>query len=502
MPVPPANSTTIIVLMQSDPGYLTSVQAKLTNRGLSPAAAEFITKTLHPVVGSPVQIPDPVSISTVNPEYRIEQTFTAPPAYLTNSVNWDLLIISPPSDRIAFYYAIVPNGTDFRTFGAYVPAGGTPSSAQGVAGYTAAVGTQAGATTTLLQVANSLTVPALSANDTVPMFISAQGLTCWRGVSRSLTAYATGSDLYNQGTVYGGQFARRSVRNIGGLTTSTLYVPEFVDLPLSETDLSLLTTNLYTAPAKEGLYSIHRLTGPVQDFVIPVNPSVWNSNSLLAPGTGLSLTTGLIVDSPYAQFTPALSIPVFPNYTVNPPTASPLTLNIFPSAADVNFGSTSFDSHQTWGVAIFRGLNPNMSITVKSVFALEFVPMVNSPARQFLKGPCCYDPLALSAYYAIANNLPDTVASRHNFLGTLLSGIASVASKVLPYIGQAFAPVIGDGIRNLAGMAEQKLSAQPAVAALKPPPMMPTPRPKRSVSLGSRSSIASRKVKIAKKKRK
>lgn len=491
--------------MQSDPAYLLNVQAKLQSRGLSPQAAEFVTKSLHPVVGSPVQIPDPIAVPTVNPEYRIEQTFTAPTSYTSMNTNWDLLLISPPSDRVAFYYALAPAGTDFRSFNQYVSAAGTPSNSQGVAGYTTSVGVAEGTTTTCVVIQNSLSTPTLVPNVVDLSFASTQGLAQWRGVSRSLTAYATGSELYNQGTVYGGQFARTPSRSVGGNASGVLYVPEFVDLPLSETDLSLLTVNLYTAPAREGAYTIHRLTGPTQEFVAPSNPVVFNSNNLLTGSAYLSNSTNIIASAPTVLYTPAMSLPVFPNYNVNPPVASPLS-GFFPqSSADVSFGSTSFDTHQTWGVMIFRGMNPNMSITVKSVFSIEFVPTVVSPARQFLKAPCSYDPMALSAYYAIANNIPDTVASKHNFLGTLLAGIGSVASKVLPYVGQALAPLLGDAIKGFGGAVEQKLSApaQPA-PAVRPPPMMPrsTSQVTRSLSLGPRTRAgASRRVKVAKKKK-
>lgn len=422
---------------------------------MSPEAARWVMKALDPVRGGPTQIPDAIQVATLVPEYKVTTVIGAPA-----SANWDCIIITPPSDRVGFYYATGPQGIDFSNSVATVNAivantGFVPS----------AGGQLIGASV------NNATGVWQSGIGNWRSTASAEFPAMWRTSARSTTVYATGSELYNQGTVYAGQYARspssalaQALAYVGG--NDVVVQCETYGLPLREQDMAVMTPGFYTASAKEGVYSVARLTGPAQEFVSMPTPTQWRS----ADGV---LTTHSTTD-PTTRNTSVQSFPRFladDYFSVAP---------VVPPSSGPDAFSSGFDRGCTWGVTIFRGLHPQMSLTVKTVTCLELVPTAAAPSRQFIKPPMKFEPTAIAAYYALASELPTCMAAKHNFLGSILPAISAVASKVLPFL----APALSSGLQALGGAVARKYTT--------PAPPAPTPRPAlRSPSVASRTSARS-----------
>lgn len=449
--------------------YSVQLETKLKAFGLTTEAAHWVMKALDPVRGGPTQIPDAIQVPTLVPEYKVTSVINAPPP---GTGNWDCIVITPPSDRIGFYYATGPSGIDFSNTVATINSS--------VANSTLVLSPDSqlrGAPTT---VAGGIWTDGTLQYRTA---CSSEMPESWRTSARSTTVYATGSELYNQGTVYAGQYARKRVQSCARAYDPGVGQHVVVDcaayaLPLREQDMAVMTPGFYTASAKEGVYSVNRLTGPAQEFVSMVSPTQWmsvdaaNMITNLTDPTNKNLRTmsiPRIVDDAYWVLSPVL-----------PPTS--------------DTASSSFDDHCTWGVHIFRGLHPAMSLTVKTVTCLEIVPTSAAPSRQFIKPPMRYEPTAIAAYYALASELPSCMAAKHNFLGSILPVLSSVASKVLPFL----TPLVGQGLTALGSYVSQP-RAQPEKAIAPPPP---TPRVKRASSVAS--SVRSRrvKVKVARRRRK
>jgi len=83
--------------MQTETPYAAQLESKLKAMTLSPAAAHWVAKALHPVTGAPAPIPDAIQVAALLPEYRTTTVIGAPGAG-----NWDfwsfchLVILRPP----------------------------------------------------------------------------------------------------------------------------------------------------------------------------------------------------------------------------------------------------------------------------------------------------------------------------------------------------------------------------------------------------------------------
>jgi len=461
-------------MFQNDPAYTSQLEAKLRALTLSPAAAHWVSKALHPVSGATVQMPDAVQVSALVPEYKTNTVVSAPPG-LGAGLNWDCCIVLPPSDRIAAYVVTGAAGIDFRN-----TVGMTNQTIVHTGLYTTTTGYLGGP---VVDVATGNWLAAAH----LEQARSVEDPAMWRTVCRSGTVYATGSDLYNQGTIYAGQYARAVFPQSAGVAVNpgagnyVAYNVDHVELPLNEVDMAVMTPSLYTAPAKDGVYTVHRLTGPSQEFV-----RKRSSASYEWPGGALQV---LNCTRPTRYGCDTLHLLRFledSGHIVSP---------IIPENVE---GSSGFDACTTWGVIIVRGLHPQMSLTLKTVTGLEIVPGVTAPSRQFVKPPCKYEPTAIAAYYAIASEVADCMAAKHNFLGSLLPILSSVASKVLPFL----APVAGDMLRGIAGRitAPEPSPAAPAPALRRPRTASVASRASRASSV--RSKVSLRRVKVAGRKRK
>ncbi len=451
------------VQSMQDSTYTAQVEAKLKALTLSPEGARWVMKALDPVRGGPQKIPDAVQVASLCPEYKSTLVINAPSGIGTS--NWDCLILLPPSDTVAAYYATNITGIDFST---------SVASFNGVLN----VSTPAVTSSTLTGAAVS-TGGGIWTNGVVSYRVAASPElpAMWRTSARSATVYATGSDLYNQGTVYAGQYAvqpyslgAQAEANSG--TSDVVYNLDGICVPLKEADMATMTPNFYTTSAKEGVYTVHRMTGPAQRFVTATSPARWRS------GDGLNIVHSLVDPTNINSF--ATHIPRFMQDDFS------LVSPVVPPTAGRACSSTSFDYNTTWGVIIFRGLHPSMSLTLKTVVGLELVPTPAAPSRQFISPPAKYDPQAMTAYYALANELPSCMASKHNFLGTILPAISAVASKVLPFL----APMAGQALQALGAHVQARAAPPPIV---NPPPAPSVRRAASVASTRSRVSLRARK---------
>lgn len=457
--------------------YSVQLEGKLKALSLSADAARWVMKAMDPVRGGPTQIPDAIQVPTLVPEYKVSEVINGP----GGTSNWDCCIISPPSDAIAFMYAVGSPGTDFST---------NTGSATTIVRNTTAVyspdnlfrGAQISTATggSFTGVWNGRSI------------VSSEMPAMWRTAARSITVYATGSELYNQGTVYAGQYARPCCRQVGQALAApsgqnAVVNVEAVALPLKEQDMAVVTPGFYAASAREGVYSVARLTGPAQEFVTAKCPSQWR----VVDGTAIAVS---ITDP--TNFNSATSS-VFRVFQEAPWALSPVF------APGVDGVSTGFDERCTWGVTIFRGLHPQMSLTVKNVTCLELVPTPAAPSRQFIKPPMRFEPTAIAAYYALASELSPCMASKHNFLGSILPILSQVASKILPFVGPAIGQGLGALGSYLTGGSQRAAQTTPMIAAT--PARAPAPVRSRAGSVVSRrsmrSGVSSRRVRIARKKK-
>lgn len=450
--------------------YSALVESKLKAMSLSPDAAAWVMKALDPVRSAPCQIPDAVQTSVLLPEFRQSVVISKPEGV---SENWDVCIVLPPSDTVAAMYATGPPGTDFA--GSVATANYVLSNTD----YRLSSSSLRG-----LGFVNSTGAPTLPFN--FRAVFSSELPAMWRTSSRSATVYATGSDLYNQGTVYAGQYSRTSAVTGGQAIAAddggahVALTTEVVDLPLSESTMSVITpgNTYYTASAREGVYTVHRLTGPAQEFTQLRTLTGWRSSDGVTNYINATDPTNYTSQSAsVARFRNDSFVGLSPNF---PPT-------------NLHHASTSFDQNCTWGVIIFRGLHPQMTLTLKTYTTLEIVPSVDAPSRQFVKPPIRYEPTAMAAYYALATSMPCSMAARHNFLGTILPILSSVASRVLPFL----APVAGQMLSALG----QRVAGAAAPSPQAPQAPAPTPRPLRVRASSVASSIRSRAGKKKAKRR-
>lgn len=450
--------------------YATQLEGKLKQLALTPAGISWVMKALHPVTPGAVQMPDPIQVCALAPEYKTSNVINAPPG-LAPGGNWDAIIVSPPGDRTAFMWSTGAAGIDFALS---IGLAGGAVMHSGSADHTVAARGLG---------FDNVTGAPLPIGQWYTQY-SVEQPACWRTVARSTTVYATGSALYNQGTVYSAQYARKASPAIGNAVSRAvgfggLLNFDQVALPLQEADMAAMTPGFYTGPAEQGVYSVHRLTGPAQAFTQPRQITSWRDVG--GVGTYYSMQ-----DAGNFNYQ-CLHWPRF--LTDN---QSVLT-QVFPAIS--SYGDSGYDDNCTWGVTIFRGLHPQMSLTVKTVCNLELVPCSEAPSRQFVKPPARYDPQAIAAYYAIASEVPCCMASKHNFFGTILPVLSQVASRVLPYL----APAAG---QLLSSLGSSLAAPRPAPA---PERRVVVAAPRRASSASSRVSRVSsrapkRKVKAAKRR--
>jgi hypothetical protein len=403
------------------------LKKRLESIGIEKAAFDWLLKALHPAgAASSTGMPDEVSVTCMRPEYRDQFVISVPTSVTTPT--WDLCVWCPPGDTTVALYCAANAGAVFDE--AAVPTGAT----------TGAINCQS--------FTYARTVPSAtfvgSAGPNFGNAYAASLSSAWRTQYSSVTAYMTASALNDQGTCFAGQFtsppaySEWSIASPGlsDSASNPVYLrPASFNVPLDENDMLLQNPKSWTGPARDGVYIPLRLTGPSQ----PWNPPI--------PPTGLCQTSGGdvylsgVVAGQATLMGGANQVFVTPNNFVGggvatgySPSISMSFQNVLPLAPGSTTGypvDTSYDAVRH-GVIVFRGLSAAASITLKFFRGLEQRPLVDAPSRMYCRPPVKPSAVALQAYYAIANDMADCYPASFNSLGTILSAIGSVASRVWP----------------------------------------------------------------------
>jgi hypothetical protein len=435
------------------------LERRLAPYGIDAAAAAWLLKALHPASpGSSPGIPDSSYVHSVRPEFRSQTIIAAPPALA--SPTWDLLIWRRGGDVSTTLWCAAPGGTDFQ--GSSPPAG----SASGFVTIQDSDWTTDGNLDAV--------EPSAAPGDVFPYgrVVSTDGVYSWRTQFASLTAYLTASALNDQGTVFSTQMQREVVRReqiaVNTSTVSPTGSPLLVagavtSVPFEENEMLLMDPKAYTAPAREGVYMPIRLSGPVQDFTRPcVRPS-----GLLR---GTAHVWGYITSVPgQGPTTDSSVVPLSLGATTQDYNTG---FNIFSLTSHLAYNFSYDNVHQ--GVTIFRGLSPSASVTLKLYTGLEQEPGITSVTRQFARVPNVYNPRAMEAYYRLVHELPTSYPASFNSLGTIMSAISNVASRLWPVV-QKVVPAIGSGVRAAIEEYRRRSNPTPDLAQIQKVVTPPTP---------------------------
>lgn len=260
-------------------------------------------------------------------------------------------------------------------------------------------------------------------------------------------------------------------------------------VPLVEDEITSSSPYAVVSAAKDGVFVPHRMMGPTFDFVrtLPSNNRVYQD-------AGFNTFT---IDNTTSN---AQHIGVFPRFTTGSGTYS----GSLPWWAATVWGTaarpddTGFDCVTT-GVSIFRGLNPEATITVIAHVGMECILRVESPFRTLAGEPDEPDPRALSAYFEIAARMPHAYPASYNALGLVLPAIAAAVRAIAPHLPKvwegvkAVAPIAIPALAGLLKAEEKKVekrverkpprAARDAAEELRAGPARPMPRPRLGRSL-------------------
>jgi len=421
------------------------VEDKLTSVGVAGPGRDWVIRALDPATTGPAPgIPDTSSKQVLRPEFNFRCSIQAP---ATTTSTWDAYLFFPPGDQNVVVWATAPSNTpvDFSAPVASTPTGAAFGTCL-LQPYTDLPGN------TTFDIMNNGTPAIALASVRAPASLPA----AFRSQYRSHTIELSAADLSNQGEVYAGQFpleVRASrFQNCGSTTSATSgnvigVVADYVPLPMNEADLALACRNAYVGRAKDGVYMPIRLSGPTQPFSQSPTPQSgsWNATPL----------GGLVNREIMSTYGPTVQWPrvlLACQNDTSGQVASAQT-NMLQTDTWINLGYQNVSSGDTGydnamvGVVIFRGLSgcgggggggggPSFtaSLIIKSLIGLEVVPRPTSIDRVFQKPAAMYNPRALEAYYAVANELAPAFPASANSLGGLLPILASAASFLWPAV--------------------------------------------------------------------
>lgn len=402
---------------------LARIQSGLKDSQLTPEQTGWIVKALHPAAGSITAggIPDSNFIPSVRQELRNR---TAIP---TQATSYDCAIITVPGDVETVGWAVGPTGTNFAlpaTAWHWIPVQPTTYFPAG----------------TVKDTANNtfaVTTPLASSK---PL--------CWRTMYSSVTVEVSAPSTANQGTVVSSQFAlpyvpySSTVLPSGPDNIGSSFV--YVDPPLSEDRMVQMDPRVYQGLSIDGVYIPLRLTGPNQPLVRAYPPPF----PIYAVGGG-PLT-------PYQAQSYSARV-AFPQDIA----ASGIPTNW----SEMVKGNSAYDNLNT-SVTIFRGLDAQAVLTIKTYMGIEFVVEPDSPLGSFVTNPAKYSPVALDLYYRMAQELGSAYPSRYNSLGMLAGVISSLLPKVLPIVAPALRTLGRTAVSMIAPSLSSVLSdAAPSSAA-------------------------------------
>lgn len=472
---------------QGEPsGLHRQIVERLIRGGFDPAKAaadlDWLIKALHPAwtrtCGS---IPDHSLVPSITPDYVVQHTLSCPAAIAAGGNNWDALIFQPPGDVTAAVMVAAIAGVNWETAGQSAN-GGADGGVVGpvflrtqgfsLASLQRGFNVYTSATSGNFPTAAYTWVPEIQANASRLRY-------------KSLTVYPVASDLYNQGTIYAGNFARARARGAdfgkwgfgtqlvgappAGFLTSALYTSQqMVTVPFDEANMSLLDPSAVGWPFRNGAYIPGRWMNPSIDWT--PRPMLQSSSVFYGTDTA-ALPAQQRVGGLSGTFTPT---PVCDQvvFMVSNPGGNPAFLPVpwLNDSLQAATGAIPYEAYETSTydmaipVVIVRGMAPPASLTIRCFVGPEYTPDLTSPALQFSKTPVAPAPQVMALYYAILSELGRTVyPSSFNSFATILQSIGNVVKRILPVVG----PVVGS---LFAGPKRE------VVAAVEPPRAGPSGR--------------------------
>lgn len=424
--------------------FSADLQRRMASLGIDDAGRDWLIKVLNPV--NPTKcagIPDASYQACLRPEWRDQCVISSPPGLTTPT--WDLCVVMPPVDNTAAIWCAGDAGTDFRQ-GTGLQRGTCVRSGLEVFG-TAVLG---------YLTDTAATAPQLH----LSQLRSVQRIMAYRTSYRSTTAYLTASSLYDQGTLYASQLNRpydgmTGLQAAGGGPITLPYgmCSYGSSVPLDENEIAVQDPKYVCVPAKTGAYIPHRLSGPVQPFVslnsgrgffviapAPDNPAAFPTYSMANTAyLGASQFVWPVTAAPLSRTAfSGSSVVLAPPAWVNMVYSGNFSGEAAPDLGTLPL-DTGVDNVYT-GVLLFRGLDPHASVTLRFVAGMEIIPMYDAPSREYVEPAPKFSPKAMELYYATCHEMANVYPSSFNALGTIVSAISSVLSRLWP-VAKAVLPV-------------------------------------------------------------
>lgn len=432
--------------------FSTKLEQQIRSLGVSPQGEHFLMKALYPPgLGTQVSIPDSSWHPTMRFDARPSMSAIAPVGLAT--ATWDCLIICPPGDVTGAYVVSASAGTDFR-------------SATAPAHWTASRLTlpPAGASPILrtYYCVDRILAGTATAN-TRYGYCNPLGITSFRTTYRGVTCHNVSSELYNGGTLVCGQVAVNSQEPEGWTAAprnavAAVFTPVIANVPMDETGITSMCPGAQMTEARDGFFMPLRLLGPTQSFceesgsLNRVNQSAGAgyAQSCISAGNGTLPSSATL---PAGYFPSAGNSDVFPWWSV------------YLQTINGSYDDTQFDQCAT-GVAIFRGLPPQASLSIQMHVGIEAVVDVTSPFRTLAAATATYDPKAMLAYYEIVSGMPFSYPASYNSLATLLPYLSAAVQMLRSHGG----PFLGKLLRAGAAYADPRPQPRSTVRLSYPPP--------------------------------
>lgn len=457
----------------SDAIIYQQIAERLVRAGYDPTKAgdaiNWLIKALHPAWGGTcTTIPDHALVPSVCPDYTVSETFGTPT--IGQSADWDCMIIKVPGDVTGAIIVRGIPGCDFEAAAA-VPTVPTDQNQVLVSYLRTQQVEEVEISTPYVPYATLNSLPPSPSDKTVT-YLPALRPAGSRPRYSGLTVYPVSSDLYNQGTIYAGQFARPSssgysgaLRGLGREIVPGSSATDWVmahrvttDIPFHEAQMQLLDPSAVAWPYKNGAYCPVRFLDPTVDFHQPKLSQPATLGADFGPGGVVTLNVG---GNTLPQHV-ATQWSKLPTNAGRPP---PWMYNIGLGQGSIAYDA--FDSNTyplSVPVVICRGLASQASITVRVYCGIEYLPSLESPVLAFTKVAAPPAPNVIALYHAIVHELNRSVwPSSYNSLGSILNTILSVAKTVLPVIATA-AGFVPHPIGQMVSMGARALGAGAAAA--------------------------------------
>lgn len=315
----------------------------------------------------------------------------------------------------------------------------------------------------------------------------------WRMAYGSVTVYADGPSLANQGSVVAAQYPARPYRiSVPSMATGpTAFVGYGLRYPIDRWqaqdspgfDTLLSMPNSYSGLAKDGVYMPMKLDS---------NHAAWHDHRDLVYDASLWTTHGTTELVPVTSEV-AATVGGFPYYSI-----PPLTSTI---ATGEWLGSPHLAPMlDNLGQICFKNLGPDVNLSLAIRMGVEVMVQPASTYRSFLHLSPVFDPMALGTYFKIARELKDAYPSDYNDLGKLWDVIKSAARIISPFMGLVPG---GSLIREAASLAGKGVDTyvdrkKPAKEMQRDPPARAAvERAQALVARAPRMRVAPRKARVS-----